>query len=64
MQSAQLLYVYDTKYSTTAVGGGATIAVAVVILVTQGSRCAIVVVAVVSYVHCERIDFVSYDHGS
>ena len=34
VQRAQLLYVFDTKYSTTAVGGGATIAVAVAILVT------------------------------
>ena len=31
---AQLMYVFDTKYTTTAVGGGATIAVAVAILVT------------------------------
>ena len=34
VQSAQLLYVFDTKCNTTAVGGGATIAVAVAILVT------------------------------
>ena len=34
VQCAQLLYDFDTKYNTTAVGGGATIAVAVAILVT------------------------------
>ena len=34
VHSTQLLYDFDTKYTTTAVGGGATIAVAVVILVT------------------------------
>ena len=64
MHGAQLLYVSDSNRTTTAVGGGTTVVVVVTIIVAYCSRGAVVTVAVVPCVQCERNDFGSYSHGA